>query len=456
VILKVKYFVTKDTLGGEPRCAFANEVEISLLPKLLQMPKQTVICAKTSTPIGFQGLSGVSYNWIPNTFLSSSTIPVPGFLANTTDTADKVFPYLVTASHSASCLESDTVKINRLGRFAMAGNDQKICGADSVLISKNGNMNFNYSWFLITPNTGNFESNIFNSQAGATKIWARVLDSLPLEIKFRQIVLRQDFNCRNDDTVSVKLFPKPAAIELPALSLCPYESMAVQGPVSLLVKYQWPNTSFLSDSLLPLPIASGLEESQNIDSLVFRRKYWAEMPTCSIFDSIQIRFKKRPDIFKTSDKEICPGDSVSLGNGNVALSGYTYFWEPAQYLNNQSLQTVRFFAGSLENHNFTYYQTNTLEGCISRDTVSVQIKARPVFEAQNPLKVCSGIPIQIGPVPQISYQYTWQNPTGLSNIQLANPTLLLTYGNPQVGNLSYPIKTLDTITACNRFDTIWG
>jgi len=447
----ITYFVTKDTLGGgEPRCAFADEVKISFLPKLNQMPLSTVICAKTPKIIGFNGISGSAYSWLPGQFLSGTGISNPIFYSAVFDTLDTELKYTVVATHPAGCTEIDTVKVLRLGRFANAGPDATICGNDTVNLGRSTRLDFNYSWFQLSANSPKFTSVIENPQAGSTRASVSNLDSMPVSILYRQIVLRQDYNCRNDDTIQVRIFPKPVGKLLTETALCPYDSALVGSINQSKYDYLWENSSDTNS----FTKVYGAAVLQKRDTVLYRRRAWAGLPQCSTNDSINIVLKPLPEIFKTSDKVICPGDSTVLGAGAVALSGYSYNWTPAQNLNETNKAKAVFYAGSIENQSFNYILTNTLEACKISDTVVVKVWNKPTFTAASPFRVCAERSQKIGPDSLPGYSYKWLSSNFLSTDSIAKPAFFLNYPSVEESELKFAIRTTENQTGCQRIDSI--
>jgi gliding motility-associated-like protein len=450
-IQTITYFVTKDTVnGGEPRCAFADEVKISFLPKLNQMPTNTVVCAKTPKTIGFGGISNATYSWSPPSLLSSTGIPNPSFFSTSLDSVDKTINYIVSATHPAGCVETDTVRVNHLGRFANAGSDVTICGNDTVDIGKSPRLDFNYSWFQISANSPKFNSVIENTQSGNTRVIVSNSDSLPVSILYRQIVLRQDYNCTNDDTVMVRIFPKPNPQMIPGASLCPYDTVLIGGINQSKYSYEWLNngTSNSNTSIFGSPVFTAR------DSTFYRKRMWAALNECLTIDSFNVRYKPYPEIFRTGDKAICPGDSVVLGAGEVAVSGYSYNWSPAQNLNETNKQRATFYAGSIVNQNLSYVLTNTLEACKITDTVIVKVWNNPSFNAEPFFRVCSDRSQKIGPDSLAGYSYKWLDSSFLNSDSIANPVLYLSYPSGNENELKFAIRTTENLTGCQRVDTI--
>jgi len=307
---------------------------------------------------------------------------------------------------------------------------------------------------MISPPSPGFQSSISDPQGGKTKAFISISDTVPVSIKFRQIVLRQDLNCRNDDTIQVKVFPIPKSRVLPSVSVCPLQIVPIGGPSGSGFQFEWMHTIGILNPQNALTQLTGQQVSSSFDTTYFRKRFWTDLPGCFSFDSAAIRFKRNPDIFKTADKSICPNDSVVLGFGEPQV-GYSYNWDPAVFLDTTTKPVARFFAGTSENDTIQYVLTNTLESCEIKDTVLVKIFSKPIFPALATFPVCSGIPKIFGPDSTSGYLYTWLNTMGLSSPLVTRPFLTLTYNLAQSGSERiYPIRSVDQSTFCFRTDTI--
>jgi gliding motility-associated-like protein len=451
----IKYFLTKDTVGSpEPRCAFADEVQITLLPELFQGESSRVLCSKNLTTIGAPPLTGASYTWSPGTFLDNPQLSNPGFFSASSDTADQIFTYTVTSTHPAGCLETDTVRVRRLGKFSDAGPDQRVCQSDTIFAGARVKPGYSYSWFLLNLASPLVQSNILDPQSGQTRIVLGISDTLPRTLRYRQIVLRQDFNCLNDDTVVVQLFPQPKKSAQDSVSLCPYDSISIGTFPKSYLSYAWNQSLGLSDPGSGRPWLRGQNFSQAKDTLYTRTVFWAGFPGCQNLDSVAIRFKKLPLVDAGSDKVVCPGDTVVLGAVSGFPSGYTHIWSPGNFLLDTAAFQVSFWASGISDSSFQYVLENKLEGCSSKDTVRVLVSKSPAFQAVSPVRICSGIPRPLDVLPLPDYRYTWLDTLGLLNPNQANPQILLTYPNTGIGFLQYRILVFDSTTGCQRLDSI--
>ena len=450
----ITYFITKDTVGtSEPRCAFADEVKVTILPKLNQMPFSSVVCSKNGKAIGFNGIINTAYRWSPARFLSSDAVANPTFLAFKKDTSNNLLKYIVTATHPAGCSETDTIKVNQLGRFADAGQDVSICGEDSIEIGSIYKLGNNYSWFQISANAPNFKATIANSEAGITKAFVAINDSLPQTILLRQIAVRQDFNCSNDDTVSIRIFPKLQARQLLSRSICPKDSATIGSIPQSHFKYQWQNTWQISDSNFGLTKIYGFPILQSKDTIYYRKRAWSELESCNTFDSVRIRFKQSPAIYRTPDQLVCPGDSLTLGT-EIAFPGYFYNWSPSQNLSDFNSQKAIFKSGSIVNQSLAYVLTNTLENCSIQDSVNIKVWNLPQFQVSNPFRVCSGVSKIIGPDSLPGYRYKWFSSSNLSADSIAKPGFSIQYNASQESTLNYLLRSTETASTCNRIDTV--
>lgn len=451
----VKYFVSKDTLGGEPRCAFADDVEITVLPTLIQGQKQYTICSNTPTALAIQGLAGVSYQWSPPQFFNNPTVANPSFYSVNADTADTWINAQLSASHPAGCTQTDTIRILRVGRFALAGPDLNLCGSDTIRVGSTPRSGHNYSWFRLTPNMPTLLSYIEDNQAAQTRIAITAGDTLPLTIRFRLLVFRSDLNCRNDDTVAIQVFPKLTPVALTPVQVCAGDSIRLGNTGRTGMIYAWEQTAGLQQTNNAQVWLRGLSLNQSIDTTYYRIKSWEALPTCFSTDSVRIRFKQRPSFQPMADVALCPGDSILLGGGRTFPSTYQHDWQPTTFLAQPDSAASWFFASDLSDSTFSYTQTHTVEGCEASDTVQVRIQKRPGFSGLSEYKACSGLPVLLGGLAAPQIAYVWQPATGLSSDTIANPVFSLSYANSSASQrLTYFLTSTDKATTCHRRDTI--
>jgi len=157
-------------------------------------------------------------------------------------------------------------------------------------------------------------------------------------------------------------------------------------------------------------------------------------------------FQAVPTSNAGTDVTFCSGANANLGTGSTA--GYTYSWSPPLGLNNSSISNpnVTLTNGGSNPVVTPYIVTTSNNGCSSRDTTLVTVNPLPVANAGTNQSLCNGTTsVSIGTTPVAGNTYSWSPIGGLSNPNIANPTI--TYNNTS----SDPDTIIYTVTVTNAF-----
>jgi hypothetical protein len=273
------------------------------------------------------------------------------------------------------------------------------------------------------------------------------------ELKFAIRTTENLTGCQRVDTIRTILQTKPPANAGPDLSVCSGDTINI-GVQNFLVDmaYSWTGSPGI---LNPQSNVSGfsLQSNSSVNQALIV-KFSSSANGCTAFDTMQVRVKQLPEIFRTPDKLLCPKDSVVLGTTSISNPSYTYNWFPNQNLSESNKAQVTFYAKSIENEILSYILTNTLESCSVSDTVLIKIWNSPSFSSASPFKICSEIPGKIGPDSIPGYQYNWLNNENLSQSSIAKPLIFLRYQIENERDLKYAIQTKENLTGCARVDTV--
>lgn len=160
-------------------------IKVNPLPQAQISPGDTTVCP--GDLIRLTGSGGVSYNWLPVSGLSNSSISNPFALITSP------IIYTLTVTDNNGCVFWDTINIGMHSLTnPMAQPDTSICYGEIVTLSAAGGVSYNW-----TPIT-----NLNNP-----------LSSNPVATIFSDIEYRVEIvdvnNCRNHDTVHVKVLPLP-------------------------------------------------------------------------------------------------------------------------------------------------------------------------------------------------------------------------------------------------------
>ncbi len=146
-------------------------------------------------------------------------------------------------------------------------------------------------------------------------------------------------------------------------------------------------------------------------------------PGCTLSDTliVHVHAGQQPKYVISPDRDICAGQSVSLGG--AAQAGTQYVWlangvpfgfsDPNPSVN-PSVST-------------TYYLAIANLGCSwpspQIDSVHIEVFQKPVLKVANDTIICAGLSISLGKtVAETGVNYHWTPSIGLDNSQTANPT----------------------------------
>ncbi len=452
--------------------------------------KSDTICYGDTISIGGPPVPADKYNWTPNKGLSSYTVsnpnaspddtttytltvtdtvtgcansdtllivvkPVPSayITANNGDTSNFCAgePLILTASNGASFLWStgstnksipvvagvaysvgityldgcsdytgpSTVFVNPLPS-ADAGPTKGICKGDSTIIGTPKTARTTYSWLPATGLSSDTAAQPKASPSLTTTYTLTVTDTIK--------------GCKNTDTVTVSVYPKPTANAGTYAVICKGDTTSIGAPPVLGVTYSW----------LPVAGLNSATSSQPKASPAATTTYTLTTSTsfCSSTDTVSVKVNPLPTANAGPDKTICLGDTTKIGT--PALLGNTYSWSPAAGLNSTVLAQPN--ASPLIPTTYTLTVTNTAFSCTNTDTVLVNVLPQPVANTGTYKVICKGDTTSIGAPAVLGVSYSWLPVAGLNSATSSQP------------NASPVTTTTYTLTAtngtCSNTDTV--
>lgn len=312
-----------------------------------------------------------------------------------------------------------------------AGPDQYICSDSApgaiLQASVTGAPGpFVYNW---SPATGLNDSTILNPYArpDTTTIYTLVVTSL-------------GNGCKSDatttdtlSTVTVHVQPLPVAIAHQpgdVIDLCLNDQIELQGygyDAGPQYTYQWSPTTGLTNPNIANPYASPIVSTEYILTV------WSN--GCPSYgDTVSINVHTLPTVDAGPAVEICPGDIGQLDGeawGDPTSNGYTYFWWPSSGIVSSPTDENPMVTGTQETQ--FYVMATSTWGCESAvDSTTLHIKPVPLASAGENITACFGeeitLPGGVIPPNDPNYDptqvfYSWSPSTGLSNPNVANPTV---------------------------------
>ncbi|MBX2960209.1 MAG: gliding motility-associated C-terminal domain-containing protein [Flavobacteriales bacterium] len=171
------------------------------------------------------------------------------------------------------------------------------------------------------------------------------------------------------------------------------------------VSYSWSPVLGLSNPNIANPIANPATTTTYTATIT-------DALGCTGIDSVVVSVVNPPVITLTNDTTICLGSCIQL----LAGGGLSYQWSPSIGLSNPTTSNPTACPSTTTTYSVT---VSNAAGCLSTDSVKINIYSLPIIQTNNDTATCIGNCIQLNAVGGISY--TWSPTTGLSNTNIANP-----------------------------------
>ena len=291
------------------------------------------------------------------------------------------------------------------------------CGDEPVIINASGTalgINPHYSW-TINGIINSLESPeiILNDLTGTTIVSVNVTSSLTC-------VSPQSIT----EELSINVSTNPVAFAGNDVAICAGEEVIIGSDTENDV--QWTPSAGLNNSLIAQPVAGPADTTLYVLTVT-------NSGGCSDSDTVFVFVAENPEIFAGIDTAICEGSAVIIGSPTQN----TVQWEPSSTLDNATLAQPTAAPAVTT----SYFLTSTnLGGCISRDTVTIQLNENPEIFAGNDTSVCFGEEVTIGSL--TIDEILWYPTEGLNDPEISQP------------DASPEISTLYIITATNELGCI--
>ncbi|HWY98178.1 MAG TPA: PKD domain-containing protein, partial [Bacteroidia bacterium] len=352
--------------------------------------------------------AGVTYSWdfgLNATPATSNAANPAGIVYSTAGTKKITFTI-----DNGSCATVDTmsIAIDSTTVASFTSNAPR-CTGDSVNFINTGSStsDITYSWNFgpsAVPATSTVQnpSGIIFSTSGAQTIMLKVTNTVT--------------GCSSTTTQTININQTPTAKFTSTAPQCAGNAVNFTntGTTGVGVNYSWdfgmgamPNISTAENPLGITYPAGGMK----LVTLIVNDG------VCSAVDTMSIVINALPVAEAGNDTSICATDSAQLGVASVA--GYTYSWSPAVGLSNPTIANPKAHPAASS----TMYIVTVLSpsGCISRDTVTVNILSPLTANVVPTASICRHDSIQIGSSAVAGEKYAWSPKKGLNDSTLAQP-----------------------------------
>ncbi|MBK6985820.1 MAG: PKD domain-containing protein [Bacteroidetes bacterium] len=397
--------------ASDGTCTAKDVVTVSVTPlPLANAGTDATVCVGSSATLTATG--GTSYNWTPNTNLSSTNIANP--VANPTVTTD----YTVTVTNNG-CSKDDVIRVNVLAApTANAGTDKNVCLGSTTSLNASGGTS--YLW---SPATGLSSNTIANPIVNTT-------------VNLTYTVTVSNGACSSTDAVNVNVLSLPLVNAGTDKVICTGDSAILNGSGGLT--YTWSPTSYF-DGFTFHPV---IDFPNSVSPKAFpylggttSYTLTASNGSCTASDVVTVTKVSPPNPNAGSDVAICQGNSITL----TASGGTSYTWSPAINISN-----VNSINPDVNPVSTTIYTVSVSNGvCVRNDAVVVTVETTPIAFAGNDINLCYGSSATLNATGGSSY--VWSPSQGLSNTGISNPIVTNT-------NTTAYTVTVTTAGGCTATD----
>lgn len=356
------------------------------------------VCRGLSTTIGATAVSGNTYSWVssPPGFTSTLANPTITPLQNTTY-------FLTETVTSTSCSRTNSVLVQSVPLPPpYVSNDKSICIGSSTNIGQNIlNLNY-YSWRSSPPG---FTSTAYNPNVAPTTTTTYYLT-----------VTDGNWNsgCKDSDSVVITVNYPPLILSDSVKSICIGDSVVIGKLAVTGNSYSWysvPNGFYAYSA------------SVKVSPAVSTKYFLSETilgTGCNRISEVNVTVNALPNALVGQNKNLCLGQTVSIGS--LPVSGSTYAWTslPAGSTYNISKPVVSPTVTTV----YTLTETN-INGCVRSNSVTVTVNPLPKAKVGNANTICKGSSILVGDTSINGNSYIWTSvPSGFgssSSMPLVNP-----------------------------------
>jgi len=416
-----KYYVTvTDAVTG---CTAVDSMVLTINPSVSVSIalSDTNLCLGQSTPLVATGTpSGGSYIWTPTISMS----PAAGNTASVTVSPSANQTYTVVYSLTG-CTGSAARTINVYPNVAAsAGGNQTFCLPVSGTITLGGNPStaiggsgsFTYAWSPSTNLSSTSVANptIISPVAGTTKYYVTVTDTKS--------------GCTAVDSMVLTINAKATVtISSADTNLCTGLSTALIASGSPAGgTYQWNPTIAMT------PIA-GNTASVTVaptSNQTYQVTYTAS--GCSGTATKTVNVVSTVLAHGGGNQTYCMpvSGTITLGAVPAATGGsgsYTYLWSPNTRISSTSVSNPTITSIIASTTTYKLLVTDNVSGCSAIDSVILTINPAVTANAGPDTSICAGFSVKIGGSPTGSggtgaLTYAWAPGTGLSAVNISNPT----------------------------------
>ncbi len=426
------------SVNGCPPVQYSQTVTVGNSPAAAG--PDLIYCSGSAVSIGGAGTAGMNYTWSPATGLSNPGISNPSVTLTNTGNTSITTQYILTATN-ANCFGTDTVNVTVVPPPTAAFTLPPISCVDDVL-----NINFtgqspattNYQWNFnganIISGSGLGPYQVSYNSAGAYSITLDMNNSGCPPVQYSQ-------------TVTVGNSP---AIAGPDISYCSGTPVNIGVNGNAGMNYSWSPSTGLSNPNISNPSVT----LTNNGSIPVTQQYilTSVNGSCSGSDTVDVTVIPQPVASFTIPGASCLDDllNIQFTGNSPASTIYQWSFTGANVISGNGLGPYQVSYSNIGTYNVTLDMS--VNGCPPVQYSQSVIVGNSPASAGADLSYCSGTAVNIGTTGNSGVIYSWSPATGLSNPNIANPSVTTT----NTGNM--PIHSQYILTAtngnCSGSDTV--
>ena len=325
---------------------FTKTVVVNNKPQMILPFKDTLICSIDSVPLIAK--SNGTYSWTPNYNIINPNSSNPIVFPKDTTV------YTVTVADQG-CIDSATITVNVLNFITVKlSADTGICRTDSAILSPVSDA-LSYVWT---------ESGGGNTLSNYKVKYPR---SSPTTNAVTYYVTANLGYCQDKAQITVHTSPYPSVLASTDTSICFGNSVKLNGTITADV-FAWSptNTLYKSNTLQPF---AGPQKTTAYVLSVTDTAYC----TKTVSDTVVVTVIPKFNINAGNDTSVVIGQPLQLiATGDTSVLQYT--WQPATYLNNNTIYNPIATINSTRADIVTFtVKASTKEGCFATDNILVKV-----------------------------------------------------------------------------------
>ncbi len=342
------------------------------------------ICKESSIQLVASG--GITYQWSPSDGLSDDTSPSP----TASPEFSTLYSLIVTDVNGCTATDAVFVQVNTLSGEGLAGPDLLTCHSEGIQLSASGGVL--YKWSPVENLTNSTVSNPIAN---------------PEKTTVYKVIITDDKGCTTEDEMIVKVHPKSVILVTPDRGMCEGESLELKAEGG--ISYTWSHPSQSIDPNDPSPIVTPTETTKYPVTAT-------DVNGCTSTKSVTLYvFPNITGGLDQDDTQICDGSSIGLS----VTGGSSYVWSPSEGLSDSTIANP--IAAPIVTTTYTVVISDSLH-CDLIDQITIEVNnSTSIAEAGMDISICDG------DLPMLNAQggstYQWSPTTGLSNPNIANPTV---------------------------------